>query len=401
MKIRPVILCGGAGTRIWTKSKKNLPKQFIDWGGWTLFGKTLQRIKSPIFDYPIITTNLNYLKLIKDELRKNKIKKYRILLEPLKKNTAPAILSSALIEEIPINQPMIFLSSDNLIGKINIFNNAIYSHSKHLTDNNIFIFGIKPISPSSEYGYFLSKKKSNNINKVTKFIEKPNKGKVKIIIKKKGYMNAGIFFARKDSLIKNFKENQISMYKNCLKSVSKSNFIKNIYYLKKSYFKKVKEISFDYAILEKSKDINAIKLNLPLTDLGNWKEIWKFFKKKNSKAFIKRNTFHRPWGKYVNLFNGKGFLLKELIINSKSSISLQKHFYRSERWFINSGKPKITINRKIFFKKINDSVLIPKGAIHRIENIYNKPVQIIEVQMGSVLKESDIVRYKDIYGRIK
>ena len=94
-------------------------------------------------------------------------------------------------------------------------------------------------------------------------------------------------------------------------------------------------------------------------------------------------------------------MLKELIINSKSSISLQKHFYRSERWFINSGKPKITINRKIFFKKINDSVLIPKGAIHRIENIYNKPVHIIEVQMGSVLKESDIVRYKDIYGRIK
>ena len=89
MKIRPVILCGGAGTRIWPQSKKNLPKQFIDWGGWTLFGKTLQRIKHPIFDFPIITTNLSYLKLIKIELKKNKIKKYRIILEPLKKNTAP------------------------------------------------------------------------------------------------------------------------------------------------------------------------------------------------------------------------------------------------------------------------------------------------------------------------
>ena len=74
MKIRPIILCGGAGTRIWPQSKKNLPKQFIDWGGWTLFGKTLQRIKSPIFDFPIITTNLSYLKLIKTELKKNKIK---------------------------------------------------------------------------------------------------------------------------------------------------------------------------------------------------------------------------------------------------------------------------------------------------------------------------------------
>ena len=212
MKIRPVILCGGAGTRIWPKSKKNLPKQFIDWGGWTLFGKTLQRIKSPIFDYPIITTNLSYLKLIKNELKKNKVKKYRILLEPLKKNTAAAILSSALIKEVSIKQPMIFFSSDNIFEKVNILNKAINSHSKFLTDDNIFIFGIKPISPSSEYGYFLSKKNSKGINKVSRFIEKPNKDKVKIIIKRKGYMNAGIFFARKDSLIKNFKKNQISIY---------------------------------------------------------------------------------------------------------------------------------------------------------------------------------------------
>ena len=154
MKIRPVILCGGAGTRIWPKSKKNLPKQFIDWGGWTLFGKTLDRIKSPIFDYPIITTNLDYLKLIKIQLKKKKIKKYRIILEPFKKNTAPAILSSVLIKEIPSNQPIVFFSSDNLLEKVNLFNKAIYSHIKYLTDNNVFIFGIKPKTPSSEYGYF-------------------------------------------------------------------------------------------------------------------------------------------------------------------------------------------------------------------------------------------------------
>ena len=78
MKIRPVILCGGAGTRLWPQSKKNLPKQFIDWGGWTLFGKTLERVKSSIFDYPIITTNSAYLNLVKRYLAKYKIKKYKI-----------------------------------------------------------------------------------------------------------------------------------------------------------------------------------------------------------------------------------------------------------------------------------------------------------------------------------
>jgi mannose-1-phosphate guanylyltransferase len=139
MKIRPIILCGGAGTRLWPKSKKNIPKQFIDWGGWTLFDKTLQRIKNPIFDYPIITTNLDYLKHVKRHLFNNKIKKSRIILEPLKKNTAPAILSSALIKEIPNNQPMIFITSDNLIEKNRKFNKYVFSNKKHLNNNNIFI----------------------------------------------------------------------------------------------------------------------------------------------------------------------------------------------------------------------------------------------------------------------
>ena len=400
MKIRPVILCGGAGTRLWPQSKKNLPKQFIDWGGWTLFGKTLERIKGSIFDYPIITTNSAYLNLVKKHLIKHKIKKYRIILEPFKKNTAPAILSSALLGEVPYNQPMIFFSSDNLIGKINQFNKSINSHKKYLSDNNIFIFGLKPTSPSSEYGYFLTKKILNNLNKVHRFIEKPNKHKVKEIVKKKGYMNLGIFFARKDSIIKSFTKHQLKIFKHCNDAVDKSKMYKNVYYLNKTSFKKLQEISFDYAILEKSTDINGIKLNIPLADLGNWKDIWKFFKNHKSKSNMKKNTFHRPWGKYINLYSGKGFLLKELIINPKSSISLQKHNYRSERWTIISGKPRITINKKNFFKKPNETAFIPKGAVHRIENFYDKPVQIVEVQTGSTLKETDIVRYKDVYGRV-
>ena len=184
MKIIPVILCGGAGTRLWPQSKNSIPKQFIDWGGWTLFGKTLERVKKPIFDYPIITTNLAYLNHVKKHLSKYKIRNYRIILEPYKKNTAPAILSSALLKEIPYNQPMVFFSSDNLIGKIKQFNKTIHLHKKYLDKNNIFIFGIKPISPSSEYGYFLTKKVSKGLNKVTRFIEKPDKNKVKVILKK-------------------------------------------------------------------------------------------------------------------------------------------------------------------------------------------------------------------------
>ena len=223
MKIRPVILCGGAGTRLWEDKKHHQPKQFIDFGGWNLMEKTLERIKNPIFDYPIISTNNKYLSQVRRSLKNAKIKKYKIVLEPAKKNTAPAILSSALIKDIPLKQSLMYFAADHLIEKTSIFNRSIKNNIKNLDDKNIFIFGIKPTNPSSEYGYFLTKK-IKNINKVSKFIEKPNILKAKLVIKKKGYWNSGMFFLRKDSIINNFKKYLPKTYKSCLLSVNKSKY---------------------------------------------------------------------------------------------------------------------------------------------------------------------------------
>ena len=399
MKIRPVILCGGAGTRLWEDKKHHQPKQFIDFGGWNLMEKTLERIKNPIFDYPIISTNNKYLSQVRRSLKNAKIKKFKILLEPAKKNTAPAILSSALIKDIPLKQSLMYFAADHLIEKTSIFNRSIKNNIKNLDDKNIFIFGIKPTNPSSEYGYFLTKK-IKNINKVSKFIEKPNILKAKQVIKKKGYWNSGMFFLRKDSIINNFKKYQPKTYKSCLLSVNRSKYKNNTYYLNKSAFIKSVEKSFDYAILEKSKNINAIKLDIPWSDLGSWKEISKIFNKNKSKYFKKKNVFYRPWGSYTNLFRGKNFLVKELNVKSKGILSLQKHHHRSEHWLITQGKPLITLNKKKISKSINQSIYIPKGAIHRIENPFKINVKILEIQKGSILKETDIVRYQDIYGRV-
>jgi len=401
MKIRPVILCGGAGTRLWVQSKNNLAKQFIDFGGWSLLEKTLERVKGPIFDYPIISTNTKYLKLVKSYLKKFKVKKYKIVLEPSKRNTAPAILTSALIKDIPNEQPLMFFAADHLIEKASIFNKAINENKANLTDQNIFIFGIKPTTPSSEYGYFITKKVKGNISKVTKFIEKPTEVKAKQVIKQKGYWNSGMFFLRKDSIINNFKKYQPSIYKNCVNAVSKARLKDNIYYLNKTFFEKATAKSFDYAILEKTKQINAIKLDISWSDLGSWKEILKMYDKNKNKYYKKKNVYYRPWGRYVNLFEGKGFLIKELFVKPKGILSLQKHHHRSEHWLITQGTPKITLNKDNFSKKQNDHIFIPIEAIHRIQNPGNKPVRIIEAQVGSILKESDIVRYQDVYGRIK
>ena len=398
MKIKPVILCGGAGTRLWPDLKNHQAKQFIDFGGWSLFGKTLERVKDSLFDDPVISTNLKYLNEIKKNLNKHKIKKYKIILEPIKKNTGPAILSSALINEIPDKQPLIFLSTDHLIEKVNKFNNEIKKNKKFLTDQNIFIFGIKPKTPSDQYGYFTTnrKKKLNNVNK---FIEKPNKTRAETVIKKGGYWNSGIFLIRKDSLINNFKKYQNNIYRNSLQAVLRGKLKKNIYYLDKKAFLKNPTKSFDYAILEKSKNINAIKLDIPWSDLGSWKEILLMFNKNKKKYFKKKNIHYRPWGSYTNLFNGKNFLIKEINVKPKGILSLQKHFHRSEHWVITKGVPKINLNKRFFSKKINETIFIPKGAVHRIQNPNSKVVKIMEAQLGSILKESDIIRYEDIYGR--
>ncbi len=400
MKIKPVILCGGDGTRLWPKSKINQAKQFIDFGGWNLFEKALERIKGNIFDYPVISTNLKYLKKVKYFLKKSKVKRYDIVLEPSKKNTAPAVLATSLIRKIPNEQPLIFFPVDHLLENLGELNKSIIKNKKNLNKKNIFIFGIKPSYPSQDYGYFLTKNKKK-LNKVYKFVEKPSKSRAKKVISKKAYWNCGIFFAKKESIVNNFKKYCPKIYKKCLNSVIKSRFKQNTYWLNKSSFDSITGKSFDYAILEKSKNINGIKLNIPWSDLGNWKEILKVYKRLKFKYFKKENIYHRPWGNYVNLFKGKNFLIKELTINSKSSISLQKHYHRSEHWIVTKGKPRITLNKKQFFKRVNESIFVPVGAIHRIENLENQTVKIMEAQIGSILKESDIVRYKDIYDRVR
>ena len=395
MKIRPVILCGGAGTRLWPYAKKHQAKQFIDFGNWTLLGKTLERVKAPIFDAPIISTNAKYLKQVKQHLKKYKIRKFKVVLEPAKKNTAPAILSTALIKDIPNDQPLMFLAADHLIDKVSLFNKAIKKNQKKLTHNNIFIFGIKPTIPSSEFGYFLTRN-----NKVYKFIEKPKESKAKQIISKKGHWNSGMFYLRKDSIINNFKKYQPNIYRNCNKAIKKAKYKNNVYYLNKQSFLKATSKSFDYAILEKTKDINAIKLDIAWSDLGSWKEICKMYEKNKRYYLKKKNIFFRPWGSYTNLFAGKEFLIKELYIKPKGILSLQKHHHRAEHWVVTQGRPKITLNKTNFIMKPYETIFIPLGAIHRIENPYEKPVKIIEAQVGSILKETDIVRYKDVYGRV-
>ena len=398
MKILPVIICGGAGTRLFPENKNNLPKQFVDFGNWNMFQKTLERINSSIYLPPIISTNVKYLSLVKKYLKKYEIKKYNIVSEPYKKNTAPAILSTSLLGNIKSSQPIIFLPSDHLIENKMKFNAAVKKYANKINYKNIFIFGIKPKEPSDQYGYFTRK---NNSTEVSDFIEKPTKLVAKKLIKKEALWNAGIFLSTKETLKYHFFNNQKKLFNNCLNSVKKAYRKNSCIYLEKKSFNKIKPISFDYAILEKINNIKSIKLIINWSDLGSWKAINTLFKKNRFKFYNKTNLYKRPWGTYRNLFKGRNFLIKELIVYKNGCLSLQKHRYRSEHWLIFEGKPEITLGTKIIKPSLNDLVFIPRGSVHRIRNRFKQPVKIIEAQIGKILKETDIIRLEDIYGRIK
>ena len=108
----------------------------------------------------------------------------------------------------------------------------------------------------------------------------------------------------------------------------------------------------------------------------------------------------RPWGWYDVINEGNRYKVKIIEVDPGEKLSLQKHHHRAEHWVVTHGMPKITLNKNKFVKKPGETIYIPLGAIHRIENPYKKPVRIVEAQVGSILKETDIVRYKDFYGRV-
>jgi mannose-1-phosphate guanylyltransferase len=121
--------------------------------------KTLDRVNNSIYDYPLISSNYKYEKIIKKILKKNNVRKYNLILEPLKKNTAPAILSSALIKNISDKQPILFLPADQLIDNKKLFNRTVKNNVKNLTNNNICIFGNKTYQSFGSIRLFFNKKK--------------------------------------------------------------------------------------------------------------------------------------------------------------------------------------------------------------------------------------------------
>ena len=460
MKIKPIILCGGEGTRLWPESRKKYPKQFIKINGKSLLKHAIDRVTGVNFDPITICSNDNFLDQIKEQTKNINCK---IFVEPDKKNTAAAILAALNDDDLTFYQPVLIISSDHVIEKKIVFQRQIKKLSNYLDMYKIFIFGIKPDYPETGYGYLYSKKINKNFNKVIKFIEKPNLNKAKKFIKNNNYLwNSGMFLSNKSALLNEFSVLQTKLALQVCDSYINAITTDNIVALDNKYYSKIKSISFDHAILEKSKNVFSAKLLSDWKDVGSWMQKWEIEKKDKDNNYIKGNIFNsnvknsyissnrtivasnlknilavdnndvlylsdlknnnlkniypiiakkfpkiidqhtttqRPWGKFTNIFVSKDFQVKELVVNPGAILSLQKHKYRSENWVVVQGKANVVLNNKNIVLNKSDSIFIPQGAVHRIENRQKSVLKIIEVQTGSYLGEDDIIRIKDIYGR--
>lgn len=456
------ILCGGSGTRLWPLSRKNVPKQFFKLiSEYTMFQETINRIKNLEYNNLFIICNKDYRFLIEKQLQEINIKNYTLILEPLKKNTAPAILSIA--KYCDINSNLLILSSDHIWDN-NKFITMINKAQEIICEGTV-VFGINPIYPETGYGYI--KYDGNNL---LKFIEKPNLSKAIEYLDKGNYLwNSGCFLFNVKRLLHEFEVNALDIYNDINLTLANSELKNNIIELDEQHFKQVRNESIDYAIMEKLVDCKVINYDGNWSDIGSFQSLYEYFKKDEfenviqseaqiidtNNCFIKSNDknkmiscigvnnlaiidtedvllvcdknrsqdvkkmvnklkekkkseleFHtkvyRPWGWYHNI-NGddySGYKVKRICVYPHKRLSLQSHDKRAEHWVIIKGKAKVTVGKDTHILSSNNSVYIPTGVLHRVENIGNENMEFIETQIGNYLGEDDIKRYEDDFGRI-
>lgn len=473
-----LILAGGSGSRLWPMSREMYPKQLLKIGGdTTLFQSTFKRLINNIDDKRIFSiTNVKHSSNVKMQL--NELQKkfcrntdYKVITEPIGKNTAPAIaLATKYIknhagkDKDPI---ILVVPSDHIIGEELPFSTTIDKGIKLAKEGYIVTFGIKPERIDTGFGYIKTGTNAKiqsfvkSALKVSEFKEKPDfKTAEKYVKSGKYFWNAGIFMFKASVFFAELKKHSPEILK-ILNSVELSNKEPTIDY---DAFNKMPDISIDYAVMEQSKKIALLPLNCGWNDLGSWqaiydvsqkdennnyitgnvidvdsknsmiystsklvttigledtvvietedallvcnknrtqdvKKVYEQLKNKNDSTHQIHKTVYRPWGFYTVMQEGEGFLTKCIGVNPNAKLSLQKHFYRSEHWVVLEGKALVIKGDKKYNLSAGESIDIGIEEVHSLQNPYDKPLKILEVQKGDKLIEEDIVRLEDMYGR--
>lgn len=270
----PVILSGGAGTRLWPVSRKSHPKPFMHIGGGkSLLTQAYERATSVAEHMPLIVTNSMYYFLSCDELNNQPLKPH-YLLEPNGRNTAPAIALAALWAQQYGDPCLLVMPADHLIKDVAAFSTAV-KHAETLAENGVLVlFGIQPTAPETGFGYMeMGETLDHNTNTVRRFVEKPDRTTAQAYLAQGNYVwNSGMFCFKTSAILDAFEEHAPALLI-AAKEVFKNSQTKTDKTELPSTFAELESISIDYAVMERAKNIAVIPGNFGWSDIGSWNAV--------------------------------------------------------------------------------------------------------------------------------
>ena len=459
--MKVIILAGGGGTRLFPLSRTNYPKQFLKIDGKeSLLAETIKRFL-PLAKATdiVIVTNKDYLHHVRAEIKAAKANGAHILLEPIGRNTTPAIsLAARFCRDTLASgaEEVLFITpSDHVIKREEEFRIAVRQAADMAMKQRIVTFGIRPNKPEIGYGYIQAGEAFGPGFVVDCFKEKPNAATAKKYLEAGNYYwNSGMFALTLDCLAQ-----ELAAYQPEIAELSTQPYEEIV-----KSFNLMPDISFDYAVAERSSRVVTIPLEVDWNDIGCWdamyevlnkddggnavygdclmldckntlilgqsrliagiglddllvvetddvilvgkkgesqrvKEVVSQLKAKERREAHEHTTSYRPWGSYTILSDGPGYKMKKIVVDPGQRLSVQLHYHRSEHWIVIGGTARVTIGEKTEMVHENESVFVPQSTKHCLENPGRLPLEIIEVQNGKYLEEDDIVRFDDIYGR--
>ena len=460
--IRPVILSGGSGTRLWPSSRKSLPKQFISFPGTgSLFTRTVERAAAiGGTAAPIVVSSRQHGFLCRQALAEHEQGAHYIL-EETGRNTAPAIWFAAKASDP--DDILLVMPSDHWIEDISGFAETVRRASTICAAGRWVTFGITATEPATGYGYIEVADRNEDVADVVSFTEKPERGVAEqYLASGRHFWNSGIFMVRAGACLESFERHQPALAAaaaTCWKSRAKR-FDEDI--LLKPDLEAIESISIDYAIMEKEENIALLPFGGGWSDVGSWDSLSRLISDhvadqgegavlvNSSNVFVhtsgrtiagigledliivdddnatlivrKGETEHvkavidqlksrdetvatehsfeyRPWGMFENLLDSAACKVKRLTVDPGHYLSLQYHRKRSEHWVVVAGTATVQLGDDRHTLEAGHSIDIPLGAHHALGNDTDDPVVVIEVQMGSYFGEDDIVRVSDPYER--
>nr|AAY23731.1 ManC [Escherichia coli] len=281
--IIPIIMAGGSGTRLWPLSRSLYPKQFLSLiNENSLLQETLKRLDGLNCLPPVIVSNNEHRFIVAEQLRQFGVDDFQIILEPVGRNTAPAVALAALKSlELHGDHHMLVLAADHAIQDIEAFHAAVLAAEQESVDNKLVTFGIVPTKPETGYGYIKKGEQvKNSVFKVNSFVEKPDLETAKNYLEQKCYLwNSGMFMFKASVYLDELKKFRPDILAACKESLSSASTDLDLIRLNSDVFAECPDESIDYAVMEKTQDCVVIPLDADWSDIGSWTSLWEISEK--------------------------------------------------------------------------------------------------------------------------